>query len=241
MSRVRITDYLLSKNMKFLENQSEKIREMRSTGHSIRVIAEYLSVPQHHLTKYLKALKEPLPKGKCKGQMNQTILEDFISKGLHVEQIAEAVGTHKMYIWKLAKNYGLSLPRKVKEFECKTCGEVAPHKFSDDRKERCKKCQVQYTKQRSKDQKKDLRDHMGGKCIACGYSSYKSALEIHHLDPSKKDRNFSGHSGWSWGRLLKEVEDCVLLCSCCHRAHHNGYLNIEPFLKINKISDDEVG
>ena len=64
-------------------------------------------------------------------------------------------------------------------------------------------------------------EHLGGKCIKCGYEKYPEVLEFHHRDPSQKDFNVSskGHSR-SWERVRKEIEKCDLLCANCHRELH---------------------
>ncbi len=64
-------------------------------------------------------------------------------------------------------------------------------------------------------------NHLGGKCIRCGYSKYPEVLEFHHKDPSQKEFNVSskGHSR-SWERVKKEIEKCILLCANCHREVH---------------------
>lgn len=64
---------------------------------------------------------------------------------------------------------------------------------------------------------------LGGGCEVCGYSENIAALEFHHIDETTKDmpldvRRFANHSLMV---LDKEVSKCVLLCSNCHREHHN--------------------
>jgi len=50
-----------------------------------------------------------------------------------------------------------------------------------------------------------------GPCAECG--SWK-ALELDHVDPSKK----VDHKIWSWSKVrrLKELEKCQVLCGVCH-------------------------
>ena len=64
-------------------------------------------------------------------------------------------------------------------------------------------------------------NHLGGKCIKCGYDKYPEVLEFHHKDPSQKEFNVSrkGHCR-SWERVKKEIEKCDLLCANCHREIH---------------------
>lgn len=65
------------------------------------------------------------------------------------------------------------------------------------------------------------REHMGGKCMRCGYSKYPEVLEFHHKNPSEKEFSISyrGHCR-SWKRVKAEIEKCDLLCANCHRELH---------------------
>lgn len=64
-----------------------------------------------------------------------------------------------------------------------------------------------------------LVEYKGGECSKCGYKKSLKALEFHHLDPSEKDFTISGKS-WSFERLKKEVDKCILVCSNCHIEIH---------------------
>lgn len=102
------------------------------------------------------------------------------------------------------------------------CGESDPIMFYSYRPKDCRKCHTNAVNARAVQQKADARKHMGGKCQACGYCAFEAALQIHHKDPLIKDEKFVGWRGWSWGRILKELETCVLLCANCHTAFHAG-------------------
>ena len=67
--------------------------------------------------------------------------------------------------------------------------------------------------------KKEYVEIAGGKCIKCGYDKYCGALEFHHKDPSKKDFVISS-SVRGLGKVKKELEKCILLCSNCHKELH---------------------
>jgi len=69
----------------------------------------------------------------------------------------------------------------------------------------------------------ELVKYKGGKCKICGYDKCIQALEFHHLDPLKKDFNISSNS-FSFEKMKKEVDKCILICSNCHKELH--YLNI---------------
>lgn len=65
-----------------------------------------------------------------------------------------------------------------------------------------------------------LVDRLGGECKMCGYDSCIDALEFHHKDPTKKDFQISKCKDYSFDRLIKEVDKCILLCSNCHKEEH---------------------
>ena len=70
-----------------------------------------------------------------------------------------------------------------------------------------------------------LVEHLGGKCIHCGYKRCVEALEFHHKDPTQKDFAISGKS-ISFDRLKVEAEKCELVCSNCHKElHHTNLLD----------------
>jgi len=64
-----------------------------------------------------------------------------------------------------------------------------------------------------------LVEYKGGKCEMCGYDKFIQGLEFHHLDPNEKDFTISGKS-WSFEKLKKEVDKCILVCSNCHIEVH---------------------
>lgn len=64
-----------------------------------------------------------------------------------------------------------------------------------------------------------LVEYKGGKCEICGYNKYVEVLEFHHKDTKEKDFTISGKS-WSYERLKKEVDKCIIVCSNCHKEIH---------------------
>lgn len=64
-----------------------------------------------------------------------------------------------------------------------------------------------------------LVEYKGGECVKCGYKKSISALSFHHLDPTKKDFTISSKT-YSFERLKKEVDKCILVCSNCHIEIH---------------------
>lgn len=53
-----------------------------------------------------------------------------------------------------------------------------------------------------------------------------SCLELHHLDPSKKERSPSDFASISWKGFLAEAIKCIVLCSNCHKKVHAGLIEV---------------
>ena len=60
------------------------------------------------------------------------------------------------------------------------------------------------------------------KCSVCG-ENHPATLDFHHNSPEEKEGNVSqlnSKKGWSFARILTEIEKCTVLCSNCHRKLH---------------------
>ena len=62
-------------------------------------------------------------------------------------------------------------------------------------------------------------------CRICGERDWV-VLDLHHLDPSKKDMEVSKMVGYGTARLRKEIRKCCVLCSNCHRRVHAGRVEL---------------
>ena len=111
-------------------------------------------------------------------------------------------------------------------FLCIKCGETDSKKFYGHKRGICGRCHNEYTVEKSRENKRFASQKLGGKCVLCGFDKYDVSLDFHHLDPAKKDKNFRSMRGWSKDRILKEMSDCVLVCSNCHHAIHAGLLKL---------------
>jgi len=59
------------------------------------------------------------------------------------------------------------------------------------------------------------------------------AIEFHHLNPEEKSFPLSVREmQFAWNRVRKEIEKCILVCSCCHREIHYGFINFEQVKQI---------
>lgn len=71
-----------------------------------------------------------------------------------------------------------------------------------------------------------VQEH-GGKCEKCGYNKCESALQFHHLDPTKKEFGLSVKGlSQDVDMLRKEAEKCILLCANCHAEEHERLANL---------------
>lgn len=84
----------------------------------------------------------------------------------------------------------------------------------------CITCHIGRQRARRLAKKQQAVEYKGGCCSICGYNKCIGALDFHHTDPTQKDADFTQMKNWSWDRIQKEVDKCILVCSNCHREIH---------------------
>jgi hypothetical protein len=107
---------------------------------------------------------------------------------------------------------------------CKKCDVVLSDENIASKKHYpiCKSCNSARAMKREKDGKKQAVEYMGGCCSVCGYDRCIRALEFHHLEPDKKTKDFEKRfKVWSFKRQKTELENCIIVCSNCHREIHS--------------------
>ena len=59
------------------------------------------------------------------------------------------------------------------------------------------------------------------KCTVCG-EDRSATLDFHHVTPTNTNKKVHKlvSDGHTKTRILKEIDKCVVLCSNCHRVHH---------------------
>lgn len=82
-----------------------------------------------------------------------------------------------------------------------------------------KKCKKQAVVDFRRRVKIKLVEYLGGSCCLCGYNKSIQALQFHHKNPKEKDFAISGKS-YSFEKMKKEVDKCILICSNCHIEIH---------------------
>lgn len=162
--------------------------------------------------------------------MEKKDLEILINKGLTQREIAKEskVGQTTLRYWlnKLELKTKNEQKPRDKKHKCYVCGEEDKSLFYGNDKEVCSHCHNERVKKAGKEKRDYTIEKLGGKCISCGFKKYTCSLDVHHLDPKKKDVNFQSMRGWSLKRIDKEIKHCVLLCKNCHAAHHSGYIEL---------------
>lgn len=138
-----------------------------------------------------------------------------------------------------------SVPKFVVK-KCKDCGEEKEcqwqHSFTQtgrpEYRARCCECHKKYLKgvrkkarltltrqkrERTRRNKQDCIDYLGGECRSCGYKKSTYALTFHHRDKSEKEgvvavmiQNLSFKNQ----KLKRELDKCDLLCFNCHMELH---------------------
>jgi 5-methylcytosine-specific restriction endonuclease McrA len=83
-----------------------------------------------------------------------------------------------------------------------------------------------------KDKKRYCVNHMGGKCVLCGYHCCLRALHFHHINPHEKDFDVSQMAHWD--EIEEELEKCVLLCANCHMEVHEGMVDHEVLADLRE-------
>lgn len=163
--------------------------------------------------------------------MDKEVLEKLLLEKYTIKRLATHFDCSQSTIRYWLKKHDLKTfrgpkgkyPKDYQKLRKCACGETDPDKFYGNKSQICAKCHNQYQLDKGREQKKRAVQYLGGKCSECGYNKCDAALDIHHLDSSKKDPNFRTHRYWSWNKLVEELKTCVLLCKNCHAEKH--YLN----------------
>ena len=153
--------------------------------------------------------------------IDKEILKKYVKKGLSTRQIGKSLNKSQSSIKHWLNKYNLKTIQSFKKPHlCEDCGEDAPKNFYSRQKQKCKKCHNKRTAKDGKNKRIKAIELLGGSCQVCGYNKCLSALEFHHIDPIIKDVNYSTMRGWTFSRIKKELDKCILLCANCHREEH---------------------
>jgi len=149
-------------------------------------------------------------------------LKKLIKYDYSTHKIADVLNMSQTNVIYWLKKHNLKTVRglNIKVYKCK-CGENRKENFYGHHLRQCKSCFNNYCIEKGREKRKYIVKKLGGKCKACGFDKFISALAVHHTIPERKDPNFHSIRGWSIKKIDKELEDCVLLCSNCHMAYES--------------------
>ena len=169
--------------------------------------------------------------------MDREEVKQLIEQGLTQREIGKLLNLSQTNVRYWLKKFDLKTlniqgRKRFKTHFCKKCGEKNQEKFYGNDKEVCGKCNNERVKKAGREKKKYARNKLGNKCIVCGFDKYQSSLDIHHLNPNNKDKNFNSMRGWSLEKIDKEIKKCILLCRNCHGAYHSNEMSDEDKNKI---------
>ena len=67
---------------------------------------------------------------------------------------------------------------------------------------------------------REIKENSG--CVKCGYNKCYAALDFHHLANKHLSINSAVSKRWSWTRIQKEIDKCIVLCKNCHAESHSN-------------------
>ncbi len=75
-------------------------------------------------------------------------------------------------------------------------------------------------KRHKKEKKQKIDEHKKElECITCG-ENRPQCLDFHHEDEKTETIANVHNRGWSWKKILEEIQKCTVLCANCHRILH---------------------
>jgi DNA-binding CsgD family transcriptional regulator/transcription elongation factor Elf1 len=184
-----------------MDSKISKIIELRKEGKSFRIIAKELECSQSTVSKWCN-----------RNGLGDIGLKNY--KELSDSEIIELKEFYKTHTKKETSiKFGVSETTVIKHSDKKTIRLSIDELHMNMLNTRLKRRQII---------KKRGVEYKGGKCSRCNYDKCMSALDFHHLDPSKKDFTISKFLNLSWEKIKIELDKCELVCSNCHREiHHN--------------------
>ncbi len=142
-------------------------------------------------------------------------------------------GKHNTRPLKFVKNYDNKYSICIECEKQKPLSEFGP-KGKNRLESRCKLCAKEKRRKEIIEKKKKAIKYKGGKCIKCGYSKYYGALDFYHKN--SKYYIWNKLRKKNWGEIIKELDNCHLYCSRCHREEHQKPNN-EIYNKIKTSKD----
>jgi transposase len=218
----------------------DSLRLLLAQGMSVEKIAKRFGKHPSTVSYWLKKHRLEAPNRErhaAKGGIEREWLQELVSEGLTIAELAEVLGFGKASVRYWLRKYGLRT-RAAEQASATTAGRsgghltlmrTCPHhgeaEFVIEGRGyyRCKQCRSDQIIRHRRRVKEVLVAEAGGRCALCGYQRYLGALEFHHRDPATKRFHLSGAGmTLSLADVRAEAAKCVLLCSNCHAEVEGG-------------------
>ena len=119
--------------------------------------------------------------------------------------------------------YACQTGRDKKSTKCKECTRIANLAARRNRAQHYSDVQRRRSKMRV-DTFRKWKSEQG--CLFCSESE-ACCLDLHHKDPNTKEDAVANLAAkWSWDRLQKEIDKCVVVCRNCHAKIHEGLITL---------------
>lgn len=151
--------------------------------------------------------------------MEKDVLEPLVQEGKTQREIAACLGSSQTTVRYWLNKHEL-VTRKL--YLCRKCGETKPSRFLKGRWTECRKCRGGNQSGRFREYKRRAVEYKGGECEMCGYKRCLGSLDFHHRDPKQKDPRWRRMRSWTFERIKKELDKCMLVCKNCHGEIHYG-------------------
>lgn len=181
----------------------------------------------------------------AKGGIARERLEELVSAGSSIAQIADELELSKATVRHWLRKYGLRTANPSGRLShplvqaAKAAGLVSVNMTCPAHGEsefliegrgyyRCKRCRSAAVTSRRRRVKATWVAEAGGCCAVCGYERCLAALSFHHLDPSHKRLHVSADGRClAIATLSAEASKCVLLCANCHAEVESGAVALQ--------------
>lgn len=180
--------------------------------------------------------------------MNVSDLRVLIDDGKTIRQIADECNMSMTTIRYWLHKFGLRTKRGPHGYvnktlrkemsqnrKCGCCGTTDVSKFYGRRRDYCRECFNRKKLEVGRKRREWAIAHLGGRCVVCGFNKWSSGLDLHHLDPKKKDVGFRGFRYWSLKRCEDEIKKCVLVCKNCHAGIHSGNVELRGVAQSGQV------
>lgn len=110
------------------------------------------------------------------------------------------------------------------QLHCRICNsEILKNWYAKNRKH-----QLDKNMNRKRLLRKQYNNYKQQLQCSCCPEKEPCCLEFHHKDGKQKDFNLAiaAAYGYSWDRILEEIEKCIVVCSNCHKKIHKGKITL---------------